>query len=75
MINDELVRIAGENALNAENPMVAKLCKTVRYLDVQLNVILKDVVDEDTDRTEIIDYIYDIKDYAEDMLKSQITIK
>lgn len=69
MIKDELIRIAGINAVGEESPTILKLCKTLRYVDCQLNCIVRDLTEEDVDNAEIKDEIYGIKNHACEMLK------
>ena len=70
MIKNELIRIAGNNALCEESSNVLKLCKVVNYIDVQLNAVKIDLINKDCSREDIIEYIDTVKETACDMLKN-----
>lgn len=47
-LKNELVKIAGSNAIGFDNDDVTKLAKAMNYIEIQVLISIKDVDDQDT---------------------------
>lgn len=47
-LKDELIKIAGANAIGFDNEDVLKLAKAINYIELQVRISLNDVDDQDT---------------------------
>ena len=47
-LKDELIKIAGANAIGFDNEDVLKLAKAINYIELQVRISLSDIDDQET---------------------------